>query len=245
MNVLLTVVSFEPSTHVLTLKNEGLTTGVEGRTIPDWQPIYLQVYNPTFATIAGNFFEGGGDNGYFAVASNSKATIVGNFIMGFRSGVHLYESVRNVLFPPGPGTVVSTNVILTRDPLPMLSSTYYVYGVQSSEPQDTIRGNLIITPNSTRFKGVAVRGASRIEENKVLAMQVRRQWYSSYDRSVGIALGTSTNAATVAANSTYGMDVGLGVEVPAAVNPNEVISHFSTNDILPVDPRVLPGYLVP
>ncbi len=245
VNVLLTVVSFEPSTHVLTLKNEGLTTGVEGRTIPDWQPIYLQVYNPTFATIAGNFFEGGGDNGYFAVASNSKATIVGNFIMGFRSGVHLYESVRNVLFPPGPGTVVSTNVILTRDPLPMLSSTYYVYGVQSSEPQDTIRGNLIITPNSTRFKGVAVRGASRIEENKVLAMQVRRQWYSSYDRSVGIALGTSTNAATVAANSTYGMDVGLGVEVPAAVNPNEVISHFSTNDILPVDPRVLPGYLVP
>ena len=245
VNVLLTVVAFDPSTRMLTLRNEGLTADIEGKEIPQQQPVYLQTYNPTFATIAGNFFEGGGDNGYFAVASNSKATIVGNFIMGFRSGVHLYESVRNVLFPPSPGTIAASNVILTRDPLPMLSSTYYVYGVQSWEPQDTIRGNLIITPSSTRFRGVAVRGASRIEENKVLAMQVRRQSYLSYDRSVGIALGTSTNAATVAANSTYGMDVGLGVEVPAAVNPNEVISHFSTNDILPVDPRVLSGYLVP
>jgi hypothetical protein len=37
-------------------------------------------------------------------------------------------------------------------------------------------------------------------------------------------------------NHTYGMDVGIGPEIPFDVEPHRVISHFSTQDALSIDP---------
>ena len=238
VDVFLTVVSFNPSNQVLTVKNDGLTPGVGGQVIPYAQPIYLQTYNPTFATIVGNVIDGGEPNGDIGISSNSKATISGNFIMGYVSGVYLYPNVRTPLFPSTPGTLIDSNVILTRNslnnPIPL------AYGIQSYGPKEIISNNLIITPASFRFVGVAVRGAdSWVEANTVLPLQVMRQSYEVNWRSVGIGVGLGSTGFTAAANRTYGLDVGIGPEQAYQIIPHRVISHFSTNDVLAIDPRGL------
>jgi hypothetical protein len=35
------------------------------------------------------------------------------------------------------------------------------------------------------------------------------------------------------------MEVGIGPEVPHQLVPNRVLSHFSVNDVLAIDPRCL------
>jgi len=143
------------------------------------------------------------------------ATIAGNFIMGYRLGVYQYEDAASPLFPPTPGTVIDSNVILTRD---SYSAPYYTYGIQSSGPEDIIAHNLIITPASYRFIGVSVRGAdSWIEANTVIPRQVVRQSYASSDRSVGIGIGNYSTGSTAAANRTYGLDVGSRFNPTACV----------------------------
>jgi len=111
VNIYLTVAGWDASNQVVTIKNDGLNPGVEGSVVPGWTPMYLEEYNPTFATIVDNVIDGGEPNGDIAVASNSKAVIAGNFIRGYFNGVYLYDNSANPLFPPSTGTVVDSNVI--------------------------------------------------------------------------------------------------------------------------------------
>ena len=234
VNIFLTVVAYDSSTRVLTVKNNGLTAGVGGAVIP-LSLIYLQSYNPTVATIVGNVVDAGerGSDGIFAI---TRATIAGNFIKGCGGSVVQYENVENPLFPPTRDTLVDSNVILTRDPY---ASPFPVYAVVSNGPKDIISNNLIITPFSSHFIGIYVLGAdSWIEANTILPRQVVRQSYGSNDRSVGIGIGNSSTGCTAAANRTYGFDVGIGPNA-YQLPPHRVISHFSTNDVLAIDPRGL------
>ncbi|HRT08535.1 MAG TPA: glycosyl hydrolase family 28-related protein [Candidatus Paceibacterota bacterium] len=235
-NVFLRVVAFNSSTRALTVKNDGLTAGVEGRVIPFGHPIYLQSYNPTYAAIVGNQISGRLPRAGIGVASNSKATISRNFIHKCHYGVHLYENVRNLLFPPTPGTVVDSNVIQTWN-------TYiynYAYGIDSFGPGETISNNLIVTPMSYCFAGIVVRSTNAwIEANTILPLQVVRQGYGTILRAVGIGFGNWARMNTAMANRTYGMEVGIGPEVPHQLVPNRVLSHFSVNDVLAIDPRCL------
>lgn len=232
-NILLTVVSFDPSASSVLVSNPGLTEGVEDQTIPAGQPIYLQVYNPTVATISGNLVYDGVHTRSMGITSNSKATISDNFIQGYHNGVYMYPNVRTPLYPPIPGTLISSNIILTLHS----PSGGYAYGMVSHGPGDTISGNLVVTPESYFFTGITVRGTnSWIEANTVLATNVVRQGYTSNFRSVGIGFGNGSSNNTAAANATYGMDVGIGPEKPYQGVPHRVISHFSTNDVLAIDP---------
>jgi hypothetical protein len=175
----------------------------------------------------------------FGIVSIAKATITGNFIKGYVSGVHLYDSAANPLHPPTPGTVVDSNVILTQDSLGFVP---WAYGIESYGPGEIISQNLIITPSTYRFVGVSVRGQDFwVESNTVIPRQVVRQSYGATSRSVGIGFGNSTAGSTAVANRTYGLDVGIGPEQSYQITPHRVISHFSTNDVLAIDPRGLMG----
>jgi len=239
VNVFLTVAGYDPATRVLTLKNDGLTPGAGGAVVPGWAIINLQDYNPTLATIVGNIVDGGEPRVAFGIVSIAKATIAGNFIKGYVSGVYLYDSAANPLHPPTPGTVVDSNVILTQDSLGFVP---WAYGIESYGPGEIISKNFIITPSTYRFVGIAVRGEDFwVEANTVIPRQVVRQSYGVTWRSVGIGFGNSTAGSTAVANRTYGMDVGIGPEKPYQITPHRVISHFSTNDVLAIDPRGLMG----
>jgi hypothetical protein len=237
INVFLTVVAYDASNRVVTIRNEGLTAGMGGSVIPAQTPIYLQSYNPTVATIVGNVVDAGeapgGSSGITAIA---KAKIAGNFISGYGIGVYQYDNVENPLFPPNTGLWIDSNVILTRD---SSAGIYYTYGIMSYGPADIISDNLIITPKSYRFIGISIRGAGTwIEANTVIPRQVVRQSYVSNNRSVGIGIGNTATGSTAVANRTYGFDVGLGPD--AFQSPlHRVISHSSTNDVLAVDPNGL------
>jgi len=237
INVFLRVVSFDSNAWKLTLINEGLTPNVEGLSIPSWQSMYLQDYNPTIAEISGNIIETDLTTGYLltAVASNSKATISDNFLRGYENGVLLYNNVRNPLNPPTPGTVVTRNVILTRNPA---VSPYANYGVSSWGPGEFISDNFITSPESTRFRGVALRfwGESWVEGNTVVPLQVVHYAYSNPDRSLGVTFNINAKWCTAVGNRTYGLDVGVGPEVPGQSVPHWVISHLSYDDTLAVDP---------
>jgi len=157
--------------------------------------------------------------------------------MGYGSGVFLYDNATSPLFPPTPGTVIDSNVILTRN-----SFGNWAFGIESRGPGEIIFSNLIITPVSYRFVGVAARSLDFwVEANTVLPMQVIHQSYGSNNRSVGIGFANGTSGCTAVANYTCGMDVGLGPERPYQITPHHVISHFSTNDVLAIDPRGLMG----
>ncbi len=237
-NVILTVVSYDAGKMHLRIRNEGRTPGVEGLIVPGGQPVYLQDYSPTVAMIGGNILETDNPQGALAgVASNSKAHITGNFIRGYNNGVMLFENVRNLISPPTPGTMVDQNVILTCSPA---TNPGRVYGVQSWGPGDFINQNLIVTPISTRFVGVGIRGKdSWIEGNVVIPAQVVRQSYSASTRSVGIGFHTQASQGVGARNATYGLDVGIGPEIPFQATPHRVLGHSSTNDVLAIDPAGL------
>lgn len=233
-NVFLRVTAYDPLTRLLRFVNEGLTLGVEGLTVPTAQPIYLQDYDPTFAVISGNQVIGGNFAGDIGICSNSKARIEDNFVSGYRYGIRLYENVRNVLSPPTPGTLIQSNVVVTWNSL----VRGYCNGIDSAGPSEIIRYNLVATPYSYWVRGVVVRGTNAwIEGNIVVPGTIRSQEYASPFRSVGIAFGNLSRGNTAKANSTFGMDVGVGPENPFQAPPHRVISHFSYNDGLPVDPR--------
>lgn len=238
-NVLLTVVSYSTPTRMLTLKNDGLTADVEGTTVPAPMEIYLQsATNATIAEIVGNIVENedGDPTGLLGIGADAKATISGNFIRNYSSAVQLYPSAHNILFPPRPGTLVQDNVILAQD-----TSLYpSAYGIWSHGPEEIIAHNLTVAPNSRRFVGVVTRGNDAwVECNTAMAVNIERWPYDSANHSVGIAAGNTSSNTTHVANWTYGMEVGNGPQSAYQSPPRRVLSHFSTNDTLSIDPRGL------
>jgi hypothetical protein len=132
---------------------------------------------------------------------------------------------------------VDSNVILTADPRDSLTRTY---GVQSWGPDDVIAQNLILSPVSTHFTGVAMHGqGSWAEANIILPIEVKRHTSDDINRSVGGAVGNRSRETTSIDNETAGLDVGNGPLGAYQAVPRRVISHFSTNDGLAVDPRGL------
>jgi len=126
-----------------------------------------------------------------------------------------------------------SNVILTHDPM---IQGYTAYGVQSYGPEEIISHNLIVSPVALRFWGICVRTyGAWIEDNTILPWQILHQSYTSPNRSVGIGIGNGSTGSTSVANHTYGLDVGIGPE-PFQTPPHRVIYHFSTDDVLAVDP---------
>ena len=232
-NVFMGVAAFDPVSRVITVTNLGLTLNVVGLTVPSWMPIYLQDYNPTFATIVGNLIDEGAPNGDIGITANAKATISGNCIMGYVSGIQAYENPRNPLNPPTAGSVVDANVILTHDPL---TPPYLTQGIITYGPGEIVMNNLVATPVSFRFVGVVSQDSnSWLEGNTVIPRVVQHQSYGSSVRSVGIGFGNGTTGGTAAANRTYGMDVGVGPWQPYQMALHRVLGHFSTNDVLAVD----------
>lgn len=241
-NVYLNVVAYDPTNRLVTVTNSGLTPGVAGLVIPANQPIYLQNYNPTTAMVAGNLIDGGEPNGASGIVANAKVSVVGNAIIGYGNGVFLYENVHNPLFPPTVGSVIESNVILTHNSVPAAPGAN---GIISVGPGEIVANNLVVTPLSYWFVGVVTRSDQGwLEGNIVVPKVVQHQSYSAAYRSVGIGFGNATTNGTAVANRTYGMDVGVGPEVPFQLPPHLVISHFSTNDVLSIDPRgVIMNYL--
>jgi hypothetical protein len=233
-NVILRVAGYDSVTRTLSVRNEGVTPGLQGRVIPMGQPIYLNDYHPTQATISDNAVLDGSPRGFIGIASMSKATITRNFIEGYSLSVNLYQHFSNPINPPTPGTILDSNVMLTRIPG---SDQYFTYGVQSWGPGDVIHDNLIVIPLSTMVVGVATRGTdSWVEDNLVVPETVVRQSYAAADRSVGVGVGNTSTNNTFVRNRTYGFDVGNGPVGAHQAIPRRVISHTSTNDALAIDP---------
>jgi hypothetical protein len=232
-NALMTVVAYDETNRVLTVTNPGLSPGVDGTVLPPSRPIYSQDYNPTLATITDNVVLGGSPIGHIGVNVNARALVARNLVEGYATGIYIYPAFRNPLNSPVPGTLLDSNVILTKDSTGGLQA----YGVESFGPGEIIAGNLIVAPRSYRFVGTTVRTTNAwVEGNTVLPIQVVRNGYNVSTRSVGIAFGNGSSSNTAAANSTYGLDVGIGPENPFQGVPHRVLSHFSTNDVLAVDP---------
>jgi hypothetical protein len=195
--------------------------------------IYLQAYDPEVATIVNNVIDGGEFSSPLGITAMARATIRGNFIKGYVSGIGQYDTGSGPL-APSRYTVIDSNVILTRDP--SMSPCCTDYGVVSYGPQDIISNNLIFTPVSRRFIGIYAMGLdSWVEANTVIAEQVVRQGYGANSRSVGIGIGNPSRGCTAVANRTCGFDVGIGPDAYQGT-PHRVISHFSTNDVLAIDP---------
>lgn len=236
-NIFLTVVGYDVPNRVITVRNEGLTPGAAGLVIAPWNSIYLQNYNPTFATIAGNLVDGGAPRGDIGITANAKSTISGNCILGYVHGIYMYENPRNPLFPPTKGSVIDSNVILTHD---SATSPPLAYGIISYGPGELVASNLVVTPVTSWFVGVVSRDTnSWLEANTIIPLTVQWQDYVWNTRAVGIGFGNGTSGGTAAANRTYGMTVGVGPEMPNQWIPHRVINHFSVNDDLPIDPTGL------
>lgn len=232
-NALFGVKEFDPVNVLLTITNTGQLTGLAGLTIPVWTTICSEKYDPGFATIAGNLVDQGEPHGSIGIAANAKASIYGNCIVNYDSGIYIYENVNNPLNPPTRGLEVDSNVILARN---SMERGARAYGIISRGPDEKIMNNLVVTPIGYWFTGAVSRGdGSWIENNTIIPRQVMHQTYNSWARSVGIGFGNSTTGGTAAMNRTYGMDVGVGPEQAFQLPSHRVIGHFSTNDVLSVD----------
>jgi hypothetical protein len=234
VNIYLTVAAYDPANRLLYVTNPGLSPGYEGQTVPAPQSIFKQGYNPTFATISGNtLLSGTNGRTLIGIASCSKATIANNFIQGYPRGIHLYPNEYNYQDPPTPGTVIENNIVVTCDAPTEMTR----YGIRSYGPGDTISKNLVVMPKSTWAVGISHDGTNAwIKGNTVIARKVERHPYKEFSRSVGIGFANTARFNTAVGNRTYGMDVGIGPSCPSQLIPHRIIGHYSTNDVLAIDP---------
>jgi hypothetical protein len=239
-NALLTVTAFDPASWTLSVRNDGLNPSIEGAIVASLASLYLQTHNPTIATISGNIITSHASlprAGDIAIASNSKTIVTSNFLQGYIYGINLYDNVRSPHTPPTPGTWIHSNVVTPHNSsvgLPL------AHGIISSGPEEIISNNLILAPSSLRLTGIAVQGRDAwIENNTVTAISISHQPYDSFFRSVGIGAGNPSRDSTSVGNRTREMDVGNGPWSPHQIVPHRVISHFSYDDVLPVDHRGL------
>jgi hypothetical protein len=239
-SVSLVVVDYNPVGRTVTVRNDDLNDyEIAGIEFSAYKPIYLQSENSEVAWIEDNVIKAdlkGDQRAQSGIVSSTAARIRNNYIEGFTSGVLIYGNARTPLYPGSKGVVVENNVVVSSDASTNPRTT--TYGVQSWGPDEIIRHNFVMTPVSTHFMGIAVRGENAwIEENTVVAMEVVRNGYGSPLRSVGIGLANRSKWATVIRNTTCGFDVGTGTIEAYLSSPHYVIDHRSVNDELPVDPR--------
>jgi hypothetical protein len=231
-NIFFRVVAYDPNNQILTITNTGITTNVAGVTVGPWNSIYLQDYNPARVNIEGNLIEEGEPSGFNGITANGLSVVRNNFIRGYGYGVHIYESARNLFFPATAGSLHESNIIYARNAVGS-----YAYGLSTYGPGEIVVNNLVVTPVSYRFTGVVTRDDDGwLEGNTVIPQTVQYQGYGSIARSVGIGFANNTSGGTAAANRTTGMDVGVGPESAYQIAPHRVINHFSTNDVLAIDP---------
>jgi hypothetical protein len=229
-NILLAVAEFNPTNSTLAVTNPGLTPSVTGMLINWGMSIYSAQYDPTTALISGNIVSDPSQIGYTAICPNAKSIVTHNFIRGYDCGIYQYPPDHNPYNPPHPGTLIASNIVIPANvPTPK-------YGIIAGGPGITILHNLVIKESTNSFVGVDAWNTNMwIRGNTVLSRFVAHQPYLWDTRSVGIGFRGSSFTTSID-NRTYGMDVGIGPDQPDAVSPHRVISHFSKDDTLPIDP---------
>jgi hypothetical protein len=227
-NVLLTVAAFDPITSSVTITNTALTPLPSGTVVTAMTPIYLQDYDPTSALISGNLVHDPTQTGYVGICCAANGKITRNFVRGYRYCINQYPNDHNPYRPPTPGTLIASNIITTD----MLGVRY---GVLCYGPGTTISQNLMVR-FIAQFIGISVRSTNVwVRGNVALSRLISYKAYDSAARSVGVAFYQSSDTTSMD-NRTYGFDVGIGPEVPYDIVPHRVISHFSVQDQLPIDP---------
>ncbi len=237
VNIYMAVAAFDATNRMLSLTNPGLSPEYEGRVVPAIQSVFKQGYNPTYATISGNkVLSGKAGKVFVGIASIAQSTIANNFIQGYQLGVNLYPNEYNRKDPPTPGTIIDRNIVMTSEN----PASIVRYGIRSYGPGDTISRNLVLMPKSTWTVGICHDGTNAwIRENTVIARKVERHPYKEFSRSVGIGFANTSLLNTAIGNRTYGMDVGIGPSCPFQQIPHRIIGHYSTNDVLAIDPSGL------
>jgi len=235
------VVSYDGENRILGLVNDGYGSNDDpGTSIAIRGDIYLDDPEPLpLSRIEDNIIEGyfppGADAVSYSVGvtMNTRARVRNNVIKGYVIGVMSYQE--RMPHPWSQGLVVDSNVIVTKDTSEELP--FGVAGIRSWAQDQSLINNRIFVPLSKKTAGVVVYGdGSLIENNKVIAMKIERNAYDSSNRSVGLAVGNTAKNTIYKGNSTYGFDVGIGGNPYQSV-PHRIISHYSLNDTLPIDPR--------
>jgi hypothetical protein len=230
VNILLAVAAYNPTNSTLTVTNPGLTASIAGMLVNWGMAIYSAQYDPTTALISGNIISDPSQIGFTAICPNAKSIVTHNFIRGYGVGIYQYPPDHNPYNPPMPGTLIASNIIVPAN-VPTKK-----YGIVACGPGNTILHNLVVKESTNSFLGVYVLSTNMwIRGNTVLSRFVAHQPYDSDQRSVGIGFQGSSFTTSID-NRTYGMDVGIGPAQPDAVSPHRVISHFSKQDTLPIDP---------
>ena len=239
-SVSLTIVGYQTFDRQLTVRNDGDNAFLlDGITFTARKPVYLQGDHAGVALIENNVVRALNEEGRRSsagIVANAKAEIRHNYVEGFTVGVQIYGNSRTPLTPGQVGTVIENNVIYTPDASLNPGST--TYGMQSWGPDDMIRHNLIITPSSTHFMGIALRGQDTIvRDNTIIAEEIVRNSYSNSLRAVGVGLGNTSLNVRIENNTTRGFDVGVGPIGASQSIPHYVNGHRSIEDVLPIDPR--------
>lgn len=243
---ILTVVSFDPVTRTLVLKNLGnsISPATESSIPADAQVFMDRINEPSTADIRNNFLDGTippgahSDTNPAGIVVNARGRISSNTVTNFEIGILLYPEVQTLLHPASRFSIVNRNSVHTRDPL--AHSPFYTYGIQSWADDDVIIDNLVTTPNSFRFTGITARGKNtRIESNRVISLAPADNGYGNPNRSVGIGFGNQSLNTFIKNNTTYGFDVGVGPEDAHQDIPHRVLNHRSVRDVFGVDFRGL------
>ncbi|MCP5536773.1 MAG: hypothetical protein H7A51_11165 [Akkermansiaceae bacterium] len=236
------VTAYDAINRRVSLVNDGYIINADpGMSIPLRADIYLDTATPLpLSRIENNLIEGyfppGSDDIAYSVGitMNTHALVRGNVIKGYVVGVMSYKE--RMPHPWSRGLMVDSNIILARDSAQDIP--FGVMGVRSWAKDQEISRNIVMAPLSRKFAGIVAYGdGALIQDNWVIAMQVERHDYTSGLRSLGVGIGNSGINTVFEGNRTFGFDVGCGPAGASQSIPHRVISHYSLNDTLPVDPR--------
>jgi hypothetical protein len=235
-----TIAAYASGSRQLSIRNEGLNPrNLEGLVFPSGAAIYLQGNNAGRARIERNIVRGsssGGPGAAAGIVADASAIIRDNYLEGHNQGVLIYGNPRTPLFPGSRGNLIERNLIVAADTT--FDPGYQTYGIHSWGPDEIIRDNLILMPLSSRVVGIALRGRNAtVQNNTIVAMNIRRNGYESPIRATGVGVGNSSLDAWIARNTTYGFDIGVGPVDKFQSIPHYVIDHRSLLDELPIDPR--------
>lgn len=236
------IVDIAVATNSISLKNIGYASNwPEGAEIIANLGLFLQDDRPTTALITDNFIDGEIPPGGVAfdaqsgIAAAARVVIKNNVVRNFWTGVMLYDEVKRPLYPTGRGSVINGNYIESRD---THAFGGFSSGIQISGGNEYVTDNYVITPHSTRFRGIVARkNDSIIYMNYVGAETIVVDSRYSANRSVGIGAAHTSTGVIMSGNITRGFDVGAG-RVFWYQDVNYTIEGFmSFIDQIPTDPQ--------
>jgi hypothetical protein len=249
VTVELIVTDWNAGTRTITAKNSGHSSNkVPGTSFAASSQVYVSGVSIASAVISGNTFNHSTPlnadilSSGQAIVFSGRAVVTANTIVGYGSGIVIYEEAHTPALKRARGSVISSNnidiVAPDRNP-----SAWSSNGILIRQSNILVQGNSITVPFNKFSQGVRCFGKDcQILDNSAISLIPQVNAISA-DYSVAFAEGAVAQNTIYRGNYSSGWDAGIGPDAKNQTRASAtVISHQSVGDVVAIAAPYISNY---